>query len=641
MNMQQKQQQGYNKSMEQQQQHHHQTDSHPLNNCIGDGDGYTQNEQQQPLQHYNFSKDTSQNQYQTYYEGHPSSWPLSPSETTPPQDASRQLYSTSPADGMSPSHLPYSSPSGGGGGGVYASYGDGGGICSPCSPSSPLTREQQEMDTSYTILMGQETSERNACIDGKIEEPHLHDVLCGRGGSINSHPGNRIFRTWVSERKETYMLCTTKSGKTNITNSIFKRVKAQRPPGRFLQKVKDPGRPDPYNISGWWVEIDDTKALAKISQALREGAPAFRATHGKKKKSQQQTKMGSQRKSTRRRPKKRGSMEMMMMMEEGESSPDSPKRKDPPTMPLTPLPAMPSLGLDNTADDTGNSKQELDVLYPTANNVFATQTSGRNNGNGGGNLLSSYPLLHMQDYTASINDVARAIPTPQGSPIQSKKPRATVWPPTPSLNEDPRAPSVWPPPPPSSPPARKEATLPTPTSPEPTRPTQGASSTKFPSVPNTPLVSPGFSPFRSPYPMVNSPYSYGEAKAAWDAIAFLPDLNSPSKPQTQDSTQRAPIKRVHSLDSFSESDDKSICSTFENPFLSDNGNGNGDSKNTPFDTMEARAAAFNDPAKLGISSRHSSRGARRTSSRRASSCSSKSSFSISNHRSQTKRRSIS
>ena len=144
--------------------------------------------------------------------------------------------------------------------------------------------------------------------------------------------------------------------------------------------------------------------------------------------------------------------------------------------------------------------------------------------------------------------------------------------------------------------------------------------------------------------MVNSPYSYGEAKAAWDAIAFLPDLNSPSKPQTQDSlTQRAPIKRVHSLDSFSESDDKSICSTFENPFLSDNGNGNGNSKNTPFDTMEARAAAFDEPpAKLGISSRRSSRGAQRTSSRRASSCSSsKSSFSISNHRSTTKRRSIS
>ena len=178
---------------------------------------------------------------------------------------------------------------------------------------------------------------------------------------------------------------------------------------------------------------------------------------------------------------------MMMMMEEGEISPDSPKRKDlPMEMPLTPLPAMPSLGLDNTADDTGNSKQELDVLYPTADNVFATQTSGNNNGNGGGgNLLSSYPLLHMQDYTASINDVARAIPTPQGSPIQSKKARATVWPPTPSLNEDPRAPSIWPPPPPLSPPARHEATLPASTSPEPTWPTQGASSTKFPSVPNT------------------------------------------------------------------------------------------------------------------------------------------------------------
>ena len=174
MNMQQKQQQGYG-SMEQE---HHQTDSRPFNNCIGDGDGYTQNEQQQPLQHYNFSntvtstQDTSQNQYQTYYEGHPSSWPFSPSETTPPQDASRQLYSTSPAGETSPQNGQYSPNEGG----VYASYGDGGGICSPCSPSSPLTREQQEMDTSYTMLMGQEASERNACIDGKIEEPHLHDV---------------------------------------------------------------------------------------------------------------------------------------------------------------------------------------------------------------------------------------------------------------------------------------------------------------------------------------------------------------------------------------------------------------------------------------------------------------------------------
>ena len=170
--MQQKQQQGYNKSMEQQQSR---TDSNPFNIGVRDGDGNVQNEQQQPLQHYNFSNttDTSQDPYQPYYEGQPS-WPA-PGETTPPQDASKQFYSTPPAGETSPQNAQYS-PNGGG---VYASYGDGGGndiICSPCSPSSPLTREQQEMDTSYTMLMGQEASERNACIDGKIEEPHLHDV---------------------------------------------------------------------------------------------------------------------------------------------------------------------------------------------------------------------------------------------------------------------------------------------------------------------------------------------------------------------------------------------------------------------------------------------------------------------------------
>lgn len=110
----------------------------------------------------------------------------------------------------------------------------------------------------------------------RIRKPHNHDVLCGRGGGINSHPGNIAFRNWVRERKEAYNLAHTKAAKTNVSREILDRVASRKPPGRFLQREeieKGPG----MKSSQFWVEIDDIKAMAKTSQALREGAPAIRA----------------------------------------------------------------------------------------------------------------------------------------------------------------------------------------------------------------------------------------------------------------------------------------------------------------------------------------------------------------------------
>ena len=82
--------------------------------------------------------------------------------------------------------------------------------------------------------------------------------------------------------------------KSKITCEIFYRVQNQAPPGRFLQKIAErdgKSKSSPYSLSGLWVEIEHTKALAKVSQALREGAPEFRAKlkeravllHGKRK----------------------------------------------------------------------------------------------------------------------------------------------------------------------------------------------------------------------------------------------------------------------------------------------------------------------------------------------------------------------
>jgi hypothetical protein len=109
----------------------------------------------------------------------------------------------------------------------------------------------------------------------RIGAPHEHDILCGRGGAINAHVGNQHFRDWVHERKNRYNLARTKAEKANVANEIMDLVKQRSPPGRFLQR-------DQSSVMGsttWWVECDDIKALAKTSQALREGAPSIREAH--------------------------------------------------------------------------------------------------------------------------------------------------------------------------------------------------------------------------------------------------------------------------------------------------------------------------------------------------------------------------
>ena len=100
------------------------------------------------------------------------------------------------------------------------------------------------------------------------KEPSPNDVLCGRGGSINSHPGNERFRTLVEKRKRVYLTARFKREKRLIASSIVSEIRGLDPPGRFLQQDKK---------SGLWKDIGDEKARDKTSQALRENAPTIRA----------------------------------------------------------------------------------------------------------------------------------------------------------------------------------------------------------------------------------------------------------------------------------------------------------------------------------------------------------------------------
>lgn len=94
-----------------------------------------------------------------------------------------------------------------------------------------------------------------------------NDVLCGRGGLTNHHPGNVFFRRLVRMKQESYLMAS-KREKAGVAKEIVESIRNLSPKGRFLKK-------DPQN-PGHWIEIGDRKAREKTSQALREGAPELR-----------------------------------------------------------------------------------------------------------------------------------------------------------------------------------------------------------------------------------------------------------------------------------------------------------------------------------------------------------------------------
>ena len=103
----------------------------------------------------------------------------------------------------------------------------------------------------------------------RIRTPLRHDVLSGRGGGINSHPGNVTFRSWVTPRRARYNLAPYKQDKQAVAQEVIDLVTSHG--GRFLQR-------DPTGVTSWWTEVSDIKRMAKTCQALREGAPQIRAT---------------------------------------------------------------------------------------------------------------------------------------------------------------------------------------------------------------------------------------------------------------------------------------------------------------------------------------------------------------------------
>lgn len=94
-----------------------------------------------------------------------------------------------------------------------------------------------------------------------------HDVLFGRGGLTNSHPGNRRFRDIILLHRPDYIRAI-KIEKPNVARRIVRAIRCGSPPGRFLKKDRE---------NGLWYDVGDRHAAEKTSQALREKTQAEKA----------------------------------------------------------------------------------------------------------------------------------------------------------------------------------------------------------------------------------------------------------------------------------------------------------------------------------------------------------------------------
>lgn len=99
----------------------------------------------------------------------------------------------------------------------------------------------------------------NMDLDGNLF-PRDEDVLFGRGGRTNHHPGNKRLREIVDKYRDTYHRAK-KVDKPKVSKLIVGALRSARPPSRFLRMNEATTR---------WEDVGDKRAAEKVSQTLRE-----------------------------------------------------------------------------------------------------------------------------------------------------------------------------------------------------------------------------------------------------------------------------------------------------------------------------------------------------------------------------------
>lgn len=106
------------------------------------------------------------------------------------------------------------------------------------------------------------TLSRGSFLTGILSTPTNtnQDVLFGRGGRTNHHPGNKRLRDIVNKYRDVYH-SATKTDKPLVSRLIVTALRNADPPSRFLRKNDETTR---------WEDVGDKRAAEKVSQTLRE-----------------------------------------------------------------------------------------------------------------------------------------------------------------------------------------------------------------------------------------------------------------------------------------------------------------------------------------------------------------------------------
>jgi len=128
---------------------------------------------------------------------------------------------------------------------------------SDCINNIALHQQQQQQQIEHQEEQSPSMANTNY---RHIALPRPEDVLSGRGGRINGHPGNIHFRLIVSQAQPNYIK-SRKKDKSSIAHNIVHSIRQRN--GQFLKFHAE---------SGLWHDVGDKKAAEKASQALREGS---------------------------------------------------------------------------------------------------------------------------------------------------------------------------------------------------------------------------------------------------------------------------------------------------------------------------------------------------------------------------------
>jgi len=123
------------------------------------------------------------------------------------------------------------------------------GPCSPLSSFLGICHQTHHPNYAYRTVS-----------DVEVSAPRPDDVICGRGGKANTHPGNISFRE-EAKKLRTWYESSSKSEKFTISAFLVDVVRERG--GRFLKRDSE--------VKGGWLEADSDDVRKKASQALREG----------------------------------------------------------------------------------------------------------------------------------------------------------------------------------------------------------------------------------------------------------------------------------------------------------------------------------------------------------------------------------